>query len=151
MKTKLSYDQVGTKETIENIRDISREWNKLYPDNPLEIGDISLPGGVDTSDHDGHQNGKIVDVRPIRTDDKHGVSGNDGGSLRYYEKEKYDQKKTKEIITLILKKYPKARIRFNDRKLIDQLPPELQARMKPDKQGVHTHDNHFHIEFDYYK
>ncbi len=63
--TKKSHDQIGTKETIENIQNIARDWDKMYPDNPLEIGDISLPGGVDTTDHDGHENGKIVDVKLI--------------------------------------------------------------------------------------
>jgi Penicillin-insensitive murein endopeptidase len=64
------YDQIGTKVTIQNVQDIAKEWNAKYPNNPLEIGDISLQGGLNTADHKGHQNGKIVDIRPIRTDDK---------------------------------------------------------------------------------
>jgi hypothetical protein len=139
-------DQVGTGETIQNVQDITREWFILHPESPLEIGDISLPSGANTKDHGGHQNGKIVDVRPIRTNDKWGKSQAEGGALTYRDKAIYDQEKTKEIITFILQKYPNAIIRFNDRELIKQLPPELKNRVIPDRKGT-VHDNHFHVEF----
>lgn len=43
-------DQIGTKETIERIIRIGGEWYKLHSDRLLQIGDISRPGGLDTSD-----------------------------------------------------------------------------------------------------
>ncbi len=143
------FDQIGTKETINNIQDIAREWDKTYSDNPLEIGDLSLPGGVDTSDHDGHQNGKIVDIRPIRTDDKWGEWGYKKGGLTFNSKN-YDLGKTKDLVRLILKKHPNAKIIFNDKKIYDN--PEFKGKIGHDplyKIGTQdaVHDNHLHVEF----
>jgi len=42
----------------------------------LEIGDISRAGGLDTSAHETHEDGKAFDMRPIRNDGK--VSGEKG-------------------------------------------------------------------------
>lgn len=64
-------DQIGTKETIEAIIHLSREWINYVPNKNkrlLQIGDISRPGGLDTSQHGGHEDGKIVDIRPLRND-----------------------------------------------------------------------------------
>lgn len=145
--TKKVYDQIGTKETIERIQNLAAEWNTMYPNTPIEIGDMSLPGGVDTTDHKGHQNGKIIDIRPIRTDDKWGEWGHKGGSLTFPQS---DVEKTKDLVMLILKQYPNAKIIYNDKRIYND--PKFKGKISHDpeyKIGTKSavHDNHLHVEF----
>lgn len=108
---------------------------------------MNLPGGVDTTDHKGHLSGKIVDIRPIKTNDKWGEWGHKGGSLTFNQS---DSEKTKDLVRLILKKYPNAKIIYNDKRIYDD--PEFKGKINHDpeykigtKQAVH--DNHLHVEF----
>lgn len=127
-------DQIGTRQTIDRIMTLGSEWYRLHPNRPLQIGDISFPGGYDTPDHDTHQSGQIVDVRPIRKDSKWGS----GGNLNY-NSPAYDFDLTKEFIRLILKLYSTTTIYFNDQKVIREFKGIVSY--------VSNHDDHLHIMF----
>ena len=62
-------NQFGTSETIEAIDALGEQWANENPDAPrIGIGDISLEGGGPMPDHNSHQNGVEVDIRPVRMD-----------------------------------------------------------------------------------
>lgn len=61
-------DQIGTKETIEAIFKIAEVWKSKGTGAYFEIGDISRAGGLDTSAHETHEDGKAFDMRPMRND-----------------------------------------------------------------------------------
>jgi hypothetical protein len=138
-KDEYGYDQVGTKETVENIIRLAKEWNTLHPERLLQIGDMSRPGGINTPDHAGHENGKIVDIRPLRNDSQIG----DPARLTYKESSIYDQNLTLEFVRLALKLFPGMLIRFNDPKIARLA--EFSGKIKTDSQGVHN--DHLHLEF----
>ena len=129
---KQAPDQIATKETIEKLEILGKEWNKLHPDKPIRIGDISLPGGVDTPDHATHQDGQTVDVRPFRND-------NFDKGVSYSTKREYNQQLTREFIQLVREKYPEAKFYFNDPQLIKEFPNIVMQQKK--------HDDHLHIMF----
>ena len=135
-------DEIGTKETIEAIIRLAREW-AAYPPNKnarlLQIGDISRPGGLDTSQHQGHEDGKIFDVRPLRND---GATGK-GANLNY-NSPSYDQDLTKEFIRFTKKLYPNIFIRFNDGAIAGK--GEFTYVHK-DGGGGTVHNDHLHLEF----
>jgi hypothetical protein len=64
-------DQIGTYQTIQAILTLAKAWKNRNTGAILEIGDISRAGGLDTSAHETHEDGKAFDMRPLR---------NDGGS-----------------------------------------------------------------------
>lgn len=49
---------------------VEREWRQ-YDNRKFGIGDISLAGGGNHPDHESHEKGVDVDVRPLRKDGKH--------------------------------------------------------------------------------
>lgn len=134
-------DQIGTKETIEAIIRLAQEWS-VNPDNKdgrkLQIGDISRAGGLDTSEHKGHEDGKIVDIRLLRKDSATGK----GANLNY-NNPSYDQDLTKMFIKMVKKLYPSIFIRFNDGDIAGK--GEFTYVHK-DTRGT-THDDHLHLEF----
>lgn len=138
-KDKHGYDQIGTKETVEAIITLAREWSVLHFDRKLQIGDMSRPGGINTPDHAGHETGKIVDIRPLRKDSKTGL----GANLTYFDTGVYDQELTKDFVRLALKLFTGMLIRFNDPKIANAA--EFSGKIKTDAKGVHN--DHLHLEF----
>lgn len=130
-------DQIGTRETIDRIQTLAREWYARHPDRPLQIGDISMPGGVDTPDHATHQNGRNVDVRPLRNDSNSGAGAN-----LTYRSPSYDLELTKEFIRLVVEKYPGTTFYFNDARIYND--PEFKGIVTSSDR---SHDNHLHIMF----
>lgn len=136
----LGLDQIGTKETIERVINIAREWDTLPenkdPKRPLQIGDVSRPGGINTTEHSTHV-GNEVDVRPQRKD---------GANLPLNISDSptsYDRPLTKTFILLVNRLYPGTIILFNDSEL-NQKDSETQAFVNPSDS---THWNHLHLNF----
>ena len=125
-------DEIGTKETIERIIRIGEEWNKVHPDQALQIGDISRPGGIDTPDHRTHMDGKAFDMRALRL--KNGT-----GSFTHENKAIYSPDLTKEFIRCVRLLYPKATFYYND-KGINQ-----DNEFKSFVTHQEGHDNHIHV------
>ena len=132
------YDQIGTKKTVEAMMRIAREWYALHPERKLQIGDMSRPGGINTPDHGGHDDGNIVDVRPIRNDSQIGDAAN-----LDYNSSSYHLDYTKEFIRLVKKLYPNIFIRFNDGRIAGK--GEFTYVHK-DSVGK-VHNDHLHLEF----
>ena len=134
-------DQVGTYQTIQSILTIAKAMRaKGCP--ILEIGDISRAGGLDTSAHKTHEDGKAFDMRPIRNDGQISVKG-----FTYKEVPPYHRAWTCEVIRTILRLYPGSIIYFNDEEIYKDL--EFRARVvKMGEDGTpEGHDNHLHIIF----
>lgn len=127
---KLGLDQIGTKETIERIMNIAREWNARHPDRPLEIGDISRPGGINTTEHQTHS-GDEFDIRPQS-------KSKTVGGLRWTQPD-YSYPLTKEFVLLVVNLYPKTKILFNDPKILND--PETKNFVKSEI----DHDDHLHV------
>jgi N-acetylmuramoyl-L-alanine amidase len=125
-------DEIGTKATIEKIIAIAKEWNKTHSDQPLQIGDISRPGGIDTPDHDTHMDGEAFDMRPLRK--KNGTGG-----FTYNDTDIYSVDLTKEFIRLVRRLYPSTTFHFNDEQIYDH--KDFKAFVT--KKG--GHDNHLHV------
>lgn len=125
-------DEIGTKETVERIIAIAKEWNKLHADQPLQIGDISRPGGIDTPDHETHMDGKAFDMRPLRKKDG-------TGGFTYNDASIYSADLTKEFIRCVRLLYPKTTFYFNDKKIYE----DNEFKSFVSKKG--GHDNHIHI------
>lgn len=128
-------DQIGTKETIARIINIAKQWNALYSDRPLEIGDISRPGGINTTEHSTHV-GNEFDVRAqskSKTVAPLNIIKNPSD---------YDRPLTKEFILMVRKLYPGVTFLFND--------SELNARDR-DVSGFIApaagHNDHIHVIF----
>lgn len=138
-KDDYGYDQIGTKETIDAMIYIAKEWANLNTGKQLQYGDISRPGGVNTPDHKTHDDGRAFDVRPIRKDSLVG----DAAKLTFRDTSVYDQNLTKNFILLILKLYPGTKFLFNDPKL-HRDDPELNSFVTDSSTD---HDNHLHVIF----
>ena len=128
---KLGLDQIGTKETIERIMNIARQWFVIYPDRPLEIGDVSRPGGINTTEHSTHV-GNEFDIR-LQSKSK------TFGYLEWSYAD-YSRPLTKEFILLVVKLYPGTKILFNDAKLNGE-DTETRDFVNPEV----DHDNHLHV------
>lgn len=137
-KDDYGYDQIGTKETIEAMIHIAREWANLNTGRELQYGDISRPGGINTPDHKTHNNGRAFDIRPLRKDSLTGKEGN----LTYTMTGVYDQNLTKKFILLVVGLYPGTTFYFND--------PQLDGVDKETKNLVRSmggHNDHLHVMF----
>jgi hypothetical protein len=132
------YDQIGTKEAIDNVMRIAREWS-FKSDQKLQIGDLSRPGGIVTPDHRGHKTGKIVDIRPLRN-----PKAIDERALYYTDKQRYSVDMTKEFIRFVRGSNLATLIRFNDSDIAND--QEFRGFVLKDGKGT-VHDNHLHIEF----
>lgn len=128
----LGLDQIGTKETIERIMNIAREWNVLHPDRPLEIGDVSRPGGINTTEHATHD-GTEFDIRPQSKSKT--IGGLTWGSSDY------SYPLTKEFVLLVRRLYPTTRIYFNDKQILKDEETKGFVTAQTD------HDDHLHIMF----
>ena len=138
LKDTFGYDQIGTKETVEAMMRIGKEWHAIYPHRLLQYGDISRPGGINTPDHKTHDDGRAFDVRPIRKDSQVG----DSARLDYQNVTVYDQDLTKEFILLVRRLYSGTRFLFNDGAINQS--QQFRSFVKPSTQD---HDNHLHVIF----
>lgn len=122
-------DQFGLESTINAIIALSRKWFFLHPEVRLQFGDISRRGGGAFPPHSSHKNGRDVDVRPIRKDNRM-----DAVSVG---EPQYDTMRTEEFVKTVLERHPTATIFFNDDRLVKK---GLTARAA-------GHHNHLHIRF----
>lgn len=134
LNDKYGFDQIGTKETIEGMIRIAREWNALHPDRLLQYGDISRPGGINTPDHGTHNTGKAFDMRPLRNDAQLGNVPTPNDSS-------YHRDLTKEFILLVRKLYPINEFYYNDKQIYND------AEFKGFVSRSDGHDNHLHVMF----
>ena len=134
---KYGYDQIGTKETVEAMVHIAREWFALHTDRKMQYGDMSRPGGINTPDHGGHKDGKTFDIRPLRNDSR--LEGLELNTKGYHPN--YDRDLTKECMRLIDRLHPVKLIYFNDPVILSD-PNYNTIVQRSDK----THYNHFHVE-----
>ena len=117
-----------------SIKEIAGIWNRDNHNGLIQIGDLSRPGGLDTTQHEGHEDGKIFDMRPLRND---GLTG-----PLDFNSPSYSQESTKEFIRSVKRLYPSSRIIFND--------PDIAGQGEfnyVESDNQHIHDNHLHIEF----
>ncbi len=129
------YDKIGTKETIEVMMNIARAWiSDPRHTQPLEYGDISRPGGINTPDHSTHTTGKAFDVRLQRKDNS------SSGGFSYTQSSIYSRDLTKEFILFVVRLYPGTTFLFND--------PQLE-RFDDDTKNLVTssygHNDHLHV------
>ncbi|MEZ5426045.1 MAG: N-acetylmuramoyl-L-alanine amidase [Pyrinomonadaceae bacterium] len=125
-------DEIGTKQTIERIIMIAREWNNKHADQPLQIGDISRPGGIDTPDHETHMDGKAFDMRLLRKKDG-------TGGFTFNDTKIYSPDLTKEFIRMVRRICPDTTFHFNDPEIYED------AEFKSFVTFSKGHDNHLHV------
>lgn len=109
--------QFGTQKAITGLMELARAWVQKHPECPLQFGHISRKGGgpfVSTVNpgklaHQTHQDGRTVDVRPIRKDNAMVPV-----DVRTAE---YDHGRTKELVGLIRETHPGVDIILNDKTL----------------------------------
>lgn len=118
-------DQIGTKETVDAVIRIAQEWKNLYSDKKLQIGDLSRPGGLNTSEHDTHNVGMAWDMRIPRKDNALvGMALNASTS----DHPQYDREATKKFIRLARGIYSETTIYFNDKNILNEA--ELRVSSK---------------------
>ena len=122
-------DQYGTLLTINRIMDLGRKWLLLHPEVLLQFGDISRRGGGTFKGHTSHRNGRDVDARPIRKDNRLDPVG--------VSEVAYDTIRTEDFVKLVLSYHPNTAIFFNDWRLINKGLTKHAA----------GHNNHLHIRF----
>jgi peptidoglycan hydrolase-like protein with peptidoglycan-binding domain len=122
-------DQFGTELAINAIIALAGKWFLLHPEVPLQFGDISRKGGGKFPPHASHKNGRDVDVRPIRKDNR--MEPVSVGEVAY------DTIRTEEFVRLVKSRHPNATIFFNDTRLINKGLTSHAA----------GHHNHLHVRF----
>lgn len=112
------YDQIATRETIQAAINIAADHYSSYPNRPLQYGDFSRPGGINTPDHSTHNVGMAWDMRYLRNDNSTvGITLNSRG-----ENASYDRQATIEFIRRTIRLYPQATFYANDPNLISAFP-----------------------------
>ena len=109
---KFGYDQIATKETIEAAITIAREYNARNPGKPLQYGDFSRSGGINTPDHSTHNVGMAWDMRPLR---KSNAVTPLELNHKTFDHPDYDRAATKEFMRLARRIYPETTFYFNDK------------------------------------
>lgn len=102
---------------------VACEWQSI-DNRRFGVGDISLPGGINTPDHGGHKSGLNVDIRPLRKDGRE--------EPVTWSSQHYDQDGTRKLIHLFRVFAPVLNILFND--------PGIPFLLMADK-----HNDHFHL------
>jgi penicillin-insensitive murein DD-endopeptidase len=103
---------------------VALEWQAIDK-RRIGIGDISLPGGGRTPDHNSHMSGLEVDVRPLRKD---------GLELPvFWWDAEYDKQGTARLIEMFRTFAPVAFVLFNG--------PDI-----PFVRKATNHDHHFHVK-----
>jgi hypothetical protein len=132
-------DQIGTEHTVKSIVYLAKIWTGQNQGVWLEIGDISRAGGLDTSAHKTHEDGKAFDMRPLRNDGGYGTPfALDANTC---EHPLYHRDHTANFIRLVNKLYPGSIIYFNDKHLYNL--PEFSSYLKFNN----DHFNHLHVIF----
>jgi len=109
--------QFGTQKTITALLDLARAWFQKHPECPIQFGHISRKGGgpffstVNPGKlaHQTHKDGRTVDIRPIRKDNK--ILPTETSVAQY------DPVRTKELVVMIRERHAGVDIIFNDRAL----------------------------------
>lgn len=117
--------QFGTTDAVQTLLDVSKTFRLNVPDIQIGIGDMSFEHGGHMSPHATHQNGRQIDIRPLRTDKMHSPCN--------YKDDIYSRDYTRLLVNSFLAHSNVRRILFND----------------PQIKGVHPysgHDNHLHVE-----
>jgi murein endopeptidase len=121
-------NQWGTSATIQRIATLGNKWATQFPNRPrLGIGDISLQQGGPMPGHtSGHQQGKNVDIRPVRNDGQEAAVT--------WQNSAYSQQFTQDLVDKIREDPNVQNIYFND--------PNISG-----VQPLAGHDNHLHVEY----
>lgn len=153
-------EDYGLFPVIEYLRELGKAWyNTMYTPNPtlypphLLYSDISRFKGEHDSDHQTHDNGLAIDIRPLP------INPNDYNGFVVYGGEKYSSERNMELFKFIDKfnnnprwtpwkklfgdRSPIEFIYFNDPNIISEFANNDQFKVY--KQG--GHNNHFHIKF----
>lgn len=123
-------NQWGTPDAIPVPAGAAATLHATDPSLFFSVGDISLKGGGPMPGHTtGHQQGRNIDVRPIRTDRTDAPVD--------FTMAAYDQAATQKVIDAFLAQPNVSFIIFND--------PGITG-VRSDPSGTHVHDNHFHVQ-----
>jgi peptidoglycan hydrolase-like protein with peptidoglycan-binding domain len=109
--------QFGTQKAITALLDLARAWFQKHPECPIQFGHVSRKGGgpffstVNRAKlaHQTHKDGRTVDIRPIRKDNK--TLPTETSATQY------DPVRTKELVVMIRERHAGVDIIFNDRAL----------------------------------
>jgi hypothetical protein len=118
--------QWGTVKTIESLKSVAQQFSTKKPGVKIGIGDMSFRLGGKMSPHDSHQNGKNVDIRPLRTDGAESPVTIDDAA--------YSRDDTKILAELLFADTNVKSILFNDNKV-------------PGVTFYKGHHNHLHVSF----
>ena len=120
--------QVGTAGFVGALEDLGQSWSETGRGR-LSFGEMSREGGGPLAGHEGHTQGREVDVRPIRSD------GSSGPVT--WQDTKYDRAATRDLVRMVRDQHPGAVVLFNDPVLIRE---GLTQRWD-------GHDYHLHLRF----
>lgn len=106
--------QFGTEKAIKQLIELARVWHIDHPEVDIQYGHISREGGIPFFStvnpgelaHDTHRDGRTIDIRQIRKDNK--MEGTD------IDSSSYDQARTRKLVLVIREKHPGVRILNND-------------------------------------
>jgi conjugal transfer mating pair stabilization protein TraG len=119
-------NQAGTGSFVGELQNMGSAW-AATGNAPISYGDMSRPGGGPMAGHEGHQNGREVDVRPFRLDGRNAPTT--------WNSAQYDRNTTREYVQMVRERHPGATVLFNDPVLIRE---GLTQRYD-------GHDNHLHV------
>jgi hypothetical protein len=123
-------NQWGTPDTITALTGAAKTLHKTYHNLFFSVGDISLQSGGAMPEHTtGHQQGRNIDIRPMRKDRADAPVD--------YTQTEYDRKATIKVIYAFLAQPNVSFIIFND--------PYISG-IQRDPAGTHSHDNHIHVQ-----
>jgi murein endopeptidase len=115
----------GTEYTISCLLSVARLWSTVYPEIPIQIGDLSTRDGGNSGRHSSHNKGSDVDILPVSNNpNRIGITWRDRD---------YSLDKTSYLVELVLR-YDVSVIYFNDVSIKAARP-------------MSGHDNHLHIGF----
>jgi RHS repeat-associated protein len=122
-----------------DLKRIGEVWHKKHPDNPIQLGDISLKGGGPLSPHSSHREGVDVDIGFVRADPKapRRLQFDDPTST-------YSQELTRELMELILEE---STLGVQYIFFADKFVQELEGGVGLSKKSNASHTKHFHVRF----
>ena len=98
--------------TISAIINIGLEWKRQHPQVPFSVGQISKKGGGPFPPYVTHRDGRDFSLRPLRNDGlNQPVAITDPN---------YSSALTRELVVLIKRMYPNAKIFFDDLALVSE-------------------------------
>lgn len=131
----------GTSWLADTIRDAGARYETSYRATaraPLMLtNDASLRAGGDTRDHETHETGLDLDVRPARR------SGN--GPLNYRQPA-YDREATWAQIKAFLDSPNVEQVIYNDPEILARAEADARYRGRIATDAAGVHDNHFHVD-----